>query len=44
MQQGKNSGTENGPPENDGQRKLRDWNLTDWTMTDKVLGLENDGL
>jgi len=44
MQRGKNSVTESGRPENDGQRKLRDWQLTGWTMTDKVLGLENDRL
>jgi len=35
-------GAEYERPENDGQRKLRDWNLTDWKMTDKVSGLVND--
>jgi len=32
-------------PENDGQRKLKDCNLTDWKTTDNVSGyMENDKL
>jgi len=45
-------GAENARPENDGQRKMWDWNLAEWKVTNKLLteswrlensGLENDG-
>jgi len=30
-------GAANKRPENDGQRKPRNWNLTNWKITDKLL-------